>query len=711
MVKGNSGSRLQSDSVVTANWMSQPATVAAAMSVGSILGACLYAGPGAPALLYCLFTDGLVLVLWLAAAFGYGVLPTTRLAGRLTPIVALTSVAVGLGVLGLLVFGLGLAGGLNRGTAIGLLAAGWALGVSWGAKHRRSQSRESDVPKEPTDSASGPARWRWVWMLLAPMLAVALVAAVVPPGMLWKPEEPHGYDAVEYHLQVPREWMEAGRIVPLHHNAFSYFPFGVEVHYLLAMQLKGGAWPGMYLAQLMHVTMTALAVLAAGAFATRLADDKRVGVLAAVAAGAVPWLSQLAPLAFNEGGLLLFGTLSVGWAVVAVRRMTSPSPDDDGGPSPVRTLTLAGLLAGFACGVKLTGVPLLLAALPVAVLVGVGRRVPRAAILGVLAFGFAGTLAFSPWLVRNVAWSGNPVFPEATAIFGKAHFTDVQVERWGKAHAPQPDKQAVAARFAEFGTQVLGGWQFGFVLLPLAAVGLAVGWPQPACRMLGTLLLLHAAVWIGLTHLQGRFFVPAVPIAAMIVAVAPWGRIGRRRGTRSTPTAWPALASLSAVVIASAVVGFANLHSAIRARLANFRYDGGDDARGVLLAVETLEFLGMRSGTMDRFPEADPDAKLRLAGDAQAFLYSLPMSRLQYRTPFDVPNGPAETVFRGYDVDHPEANVWTRVDPSELARFSRTYQPFPMLPTEAAGKSGWDGRPDAPPSLPYLVPPGGRLVP
>ena len=33
---------------------------------------------------------------------------------------------------------------------------------------------------------------------------------------------------------------------------FSYFPFGVEMHYLLAMHLAGGPWRGMYLAQLMH---------------------------------------------------------------------------------------------------------------------------------------------------------------------------------------------------------------------------------------------------------------------------------------------------------------------------------------------------------------------------------------------------------------------------------------------------------------------------
>ena len=97
------------------------------------------------------------------------------------------------------------------------------------------------------------------------------------PGLLWKPGEPHGYDVVEYHLQAPREWYEAGRIVPLRHNAFSFFPFNVEMHYLLAMHLEGGPYKGMYLCQLMHLAMMVLVVLATWAFARRIAPRPRGG--------------------------------------------------------------------------------------------------------------------------------------------------------------------------------------------------------------------------------------------------------------------------------------------------------------------------------------------------------------------------------------------------------------------------------------------------
>lgn len=48
-------------------------------------------------------------------------------------------------------------------------------------------------------------------------VAVLLVAAASPPGALWDSEF-GAYDALSYHLQLPAEWLDAGRISPLGHN-------------------------------------------------------------------------------------------------------------------------------------------------------------------------------------------------------------------------------------------------------------------------------------------------------------------------------------------------------------------------------------------------------------------------------------------------------------------------------------------------------------
>ena len=78
------------------------------------------------------------------------------------------------------------------------------------------------------------------------------------------------------------------------------------------------------------------------------------------------------------------------------------------------------------------------------------------------------------------------------------------------------------------------------------------------------------------------------------------------------------------------------------------------------------------------------------------------MTRVHYRTPFDVPDGPETDVFRAYGANSRNSHTWTRVDPEELIRFNNTYQPFPAIPQALRER-------DARSNLPYVVPPTGAI--
>ncbi len=347
-----------------------PAMVAA-IAIG---GALVYARESAGIVVYRLLTDGLIALAWVGCAAGWGAFclryfiagaaqrdeKTREAPGTSIPPVAsadrpvngllyfVTAAALGLGMIGLAALGLGLAGVLNRFTSIAMLLPGLPLGgLALRTIHRQRLA---------TSTAPRPFHWHWLWLAVAPFLAVALIGTMVPPGLLWNPEEPHGYDVVEYHLQVPREWYEAGRIVPLKHNVFSYFPMGVEVHYLLAMEIDGGPWEGMYLAQLMHLTLIVMTVLAAWGVAVQFGANRASATVAAVALATIPWMAQLGAIAYNEGGLLLYGTLAIGWAMQGLSAVTERSR--------LRSFALAGVMAGFACGTKLTAVPEILLGVP-----------------------------------------------------------------------------------------------------------------------------------------------------------------------------------------------------------------------------------------------------------------------------------------------------------------------------------------------------------
>lgn len=609
-----------------------------------------YAGPAWVDVLYELGIDGLILLAWLLAAAGFGASLLAPFRGYADDsesgaLRAATCVALGLGVISLAVLGLGLAGWLRTYVAWALLAAGIFAGAAVFAPRWRGGLR-ADLSKPLNDWAAAPAGWNWLLLLVLPLLAMVLVCAIVPSGMLWHPDEPLGYDVVEYHFQVPREWYEAGRILPLRHNVFSYFPFNVEMQYLLAMHLRAGPWKGMYLAQLMHLTCVALSVVAVYGLASSLSPDKRIAPVAALATATVPWLALLAPMGYNEGGLLLYTTLAAGWAALALRAT---------GRAALSRLAVAGAMAGLACGVKLTAVPTLLLFIPVAV-VGVA---PRASI-GAVVFGTVGLLFFAPWLARNYAWAHNPVFPEAASLLGRAHFTPAQVQRFQAAHSPRPDQRTVTARLTAAWWEIARNWRFGFVPLPL---GLACGaWTirQRQTRFLLVVVLLIAVFWLVVTHLQGRFFVQAVPLLALLVALAPWRW-------------W-----LPVAVVIGCGVGWFFFQRDYTDRL----YEGSPPWVTVVGAKELAKIVP------PPVEDVPPDATLVLIGDAKAFWYQRPMTRLKYRTVFDVDaraGASAIDAWRGPGLHPPDE--WLLVDAEELRRFEKTYRGIPAPPPELEGKT------------------------
>ncbi|HQY87871.1 MAG TPA: hypothetical protein PK402_04380, partial [Tepidisphaeraceae bacterium] len=76
----------------------------------------------------------------------------------------------------------------------------------------------------------------------------------------------------------------------------------------------------------------------------------------------------------------------------------------------------------------------------------------------------------------------------------------------------------------------------------------------------------------------------------------------------------------------------------------------------------------------------DPDRKLVFVGNAAIFGYDWAMNQISYRTVFDVPSVSRDLI-EAYSKDAPAGSLLI-VDPSELARFTRTYRNLPKMPDE-----------------------------
>jgi len=386
-----------------------------------------------------LLTDGLLAAAVAAAAAGWGAWPTVWLGfRRRSPAQQFCiATALGLGLLSIITLVLGVTGSLSRPVAWVLAAAGglWGLSrlylsqepgkrgpadalsahASTGQQPGRREVKSSAVPTRDAP----PGVRSLVLFALAVPLAIGLFSASLPPGMLWQ-EEANGYDVLEYHLQGPREYYDAGRIKFLPHNVYASFPQQMEMLYLLLMYLAGDVYAAAIPAQLLHVSCGVLAVVALGCWA-------RPGWgrwLVVAVAGSTPWLAHVGCLAYVENGMLFFAAVAAG--VVADHYREKPDVD-------WRTALAAGLCAGLAGGCKYTALVFIAVGLGLAwcltMRAAFKLRMQRTAL-----FGIGTLLAFSPWLVRNGAFTGNPVYPFAYKRFDGKAWSTAQAEQWSAGH-------------------------------------------------------------------------------------------------------------------------------------------------------------------------------------------------------------------------------------------------------------------------------------
>ena len=397
------------------------AGVAGLASLGWMLGSLWSFVNGMSVLLY----DGIMALLVGLSAGGYGYAALRPLLPAKTPapLVVATAVAVGLAILSIAV--------LIVGSVLGgaLTAAVWwpviGVGVVAAGVQAHRPTRGLRIPPR-LDLRSG------VWALLAAAAGFWLAGALMPAGWIGNLTM-DAYDVLEYHLQLPREYYQAGRVSTLTHNVYSHYPLGTEMLFLLGMCLRGGPYEGMYLAKLLHGLFGAVAVVAvaagvcerrapAGNMASGNGEDMRARA-AAVLLATAPWVLYLSWLAMAELAQLCYLALALAWLRHWLARPTA------------RSAAIIGIACGAACGAKYLSVGLIAA--PVLVVMGGAAWTSARRWRQVLLAGGVALAAFSPWLIRNAATTGNPVFPLATGVFGRGHWDAQAARRWRDGHSPE----------------------------------------------------------------------------------------------------------------------------------------------------------------------------------------------------------------------------------------------------------------------------------
>jgi len=433
--------------------------------------------------------------------------------------------AFGAGGVSLVTLGLGLAG-LIRWYAAAMALAVMALsgiGPAWTFLGCLRESRRAVGTEDRTGA--------WAVLLVAFGAAFALVLALAncaAPAL--------DYDGLEYHLGAPARYVERGRICFLPGNVYSSFPLGMEMLYLDGMALCPDRIVAGQAAKVLN-WLFALAVIASVWCFGRRFFSAQAALAGAAFFALCPWVfATTAANVYVTMGWSLYTALAFFCAAAAMHgarkgdRDTHAPRASDGAPgpsaeaaNPTGWVILSAISAGLAVCCKYPSA--VFVAGPVAaafVAVGASRRTPGKWLKRAVLFAVVTTAVASPWFVRNIAFTRNPVYPLAWQLFDGTNWDARKNARWVQAHEPDGYglgelKHAVAKVHAT---------RFSSVLPYLFVAFALFGSERKTTWVLVSLCAAYFALWFLLTHRIERFMVPVFPVLA---AASGWGFVQAAR--------------------------------------------------------------------------------------------------------------------------------------------------------------------------------------
>lgn len=313
------------------------------------------------------------------------------------------------------------------------------------------------------------------------------------------------YDALVYHLAVPRSYLLAGRMIDLPYNHYSYLPTLTSMFYVWGLSAGG-----MYMAKLINFAI-GMAVLRAVYVFADMQGGRKLALGACALIITIPLVLYLHWMTNSDLGASLFLVL----AVICCWKWCH------GEKKRVIYLHLMALFCGMALATKYTagiGVLALLtygaATLPAVPALSKGRMIAASMILV--------TLPLIPWWVRNMVFQGNPFYPYAAGYFGGTNFDLELLSGWyaetrngtpGLAFSPHIAK---VWRDATIGFQDVPYDYLGPLVLALTPVSLIV---RGRSWLTGVLAVSLTAFLVGLSATYiSRLLIPYVIVAGAGVA-------------------------------------------------------------------------------------------------------------------------------------------------------------------------------------------------
>lgn len=240
-----------------------------------------------------------------------------------------------------------------------------------------------------------------------PAILIGLIALLILTIGILASVPPVSRDALTHHLYVPKLFLEAGGLIELPYIPFSYYPMNLDLIYMIPLFFGNDIFP-----KYVHFLFALITAWLLYHYIHKRMG-RPYGLFSAFFFLSIPIVIKLSSTIYVDLGLICFTTASI--LMLAEWRENG---------FPLNKLLLGGFFCGLALGTKYNGlVTLALLSLMVPVLflksrTGSTRNQFRALRQGVLFAGVA-LIVFSPWMIRNIVLTGNPVYPLYQGLFAK----------------------------------------------------------------------------------------------------------------------------------------------------------------------------------------------------------------------------------------------------------------------------------------------------
>jgi 4-amino-4-deoxy-L-arabinose transferase-like glycosyltransferase len=233
-------------------------------------------------------------------------------------------------------------------------------------------------------------------LVLAGTIAYIVVLSSIPPV---------DRDALTHHLFVPKLYLEHGGIHELPHIPFSYYPMNLDLLYLIPLAFGNDIAP-----KFIHFAFALITGVMIFRYLRRRTDTVHAW-LGALFFLTLPVIVRLSSTVYVDLGLICFFFAALLYLFKWIESGFAMQP-----------LIISGIWCGLALGTKYNGlVGLFLLGLFVSFVYASMHPKTRHASLKAAGYGavfiLVSLVVFSPWMIRNMAWTGNPVYPLYNKVF------------------------------------------------------------------------------------------------------------------------------------------------------------------------------------------------------------------------------------------------------------------------------------------------------